>query len=89
MSNGEHGPANAPCCYDCGLPYSDDGFADLVVDHGVWAKISPTGDEGGLLCPTCMVRAATREGVQATARFMSGPFACNLEAIKNVERETA
>lgn len=39
-----------------------------------WKKISPTGDYGGLLCPTCMVRAAVRVGVRSEARFCSGPF---------------
>lgn len=62
-------------CYDCGIPYSDDGFCDLVVPHDVWAKISPTGDENGLLCPTCMVRRATRLGLENVhAVFRSGPF---------------
>lgn len=61
-------------CGDCGLPYGDDGFHDLVVPDDVWAKISPTGDENGLLCPTCMVRAAHRAGVETRAVFRSGPF---------------
>lgn len=65
-------------CHDCGLPYSDPGFADLVVPNEVWAKISPTGDEGGLLCPTCMVRRAEKAGFDVAtvpAQFRSGPFA--------------
>lgn len=61
-------------CMDCGLPYGDPGFADLFVPHDVWAKISPTGDEGGILCPTCMVRAAVKAGVETSAIFRSGPF---------------
>ena len=66
-----------PECYDCGLDYNDSGFADLVVPHDVWNNaISPTGDEGGLLCPTCMVRAAVRSGLnEVRAVFRSGPFA--------------
>jgi hypothetical protein len=63
-------------CYDCGLPYSDPGFADLVVPAGFWALISPTGDEGGLLCPTCLVRAAAKADLQHVAcEFRSGPLA--------------
>ena len=61
-------------CYDCGLSYSDPGFADLVVPHEVWMCISPTGNEGGLFCPTCLIRAlqvAGFEGVRAI--FRSGP----------------
>lgn len=61
-------------CYGCGLPYDDDGFCDVVVPNDVWAKISPTGDEGGLLCPTCIVRAAQRAGVKCKAMWCSGPF---------------
>lgn len=62
-------------CYDCGLPYDDPGFADLVVPNDVWAAIGPTGHEGGLLCPTCLVRAAVKAGVdRVTAVFRSGPF---------------
>lgn len=64
-------------CYDCGLPYTDSGFADLVVPHDVWRRISPTGNEGGLLCPTCLVRAASVAGVQCRAVFRSGPFCEN------------
>lgn len=71
-------------CFDCGLPYSDPGFADLVVAHEVWAKISPTGHDGGLLCPTCMVRAAVRAGVaDVKAAFRSGPFSENAAALRS------
>lgn len=62
-------------CYDCGLPYNDPGFADLVVPHDVWARMTPTGHGGGLLCPTCMVRRAHNAGLEnVPARFRSGPF---------------
>lgn len=57
-------------CADCGLPYEDNGFVDLVVPHKVWNEVlSPTGDEGGLLCPTCLCRAAVRAGIQCEASF--------------------
>lgn len=61
-------------CMDCGLPYADPGFQDLVVPDDVWKKISPTGHEGGLLCPTCIVRACAKAGIETTARFTSGPL---------------
>ncbi len=68
-------PLTAANCHGCGLPYDDPGFADLVVSNDVWSQISPTGDEGGLLCPTCMVRAAAKAGLTRTrAIFRSGPF---------------
>jgi hypothetical protein len=68
-------PSPPASCQGCGLEYSDPGFADLVVPDGVWEKISPTGNHGGLLCPTCMVRRAEQRGLQnVRAVFRSGPF---------------
>lgn len=76
-------------CLDCGLPYNDPGFADLVVPHDVWAKISPTKDENGLLCPTCMVRAAAKAGVETVATFRSGPFAGSSGLLSELSRRDA
>jgi hypothetical protein len=63
-------------CYDCGRRYGNEhGFPDLVVSNETWIMISPTGDEGGLLCPSCMCRRAADLGIEnAPAKFMSGPF---------------
>lgn len=61
-------------CYDCKLDYGDDGFQDLTVSNDVWRRISPTGDDGGLLCPTCLVRALVREGITTEGAFASGPI---------------
>lgn len=77
-------------CYDCGLPYGDPGFADLVVPNEAWLAMSPTGHEGGLLCPTCMVRAATVAGLDVMAVFRSGPFANAAESAEaRLERAEA
>lgn len=64
------------CCLDCGRKYGNEyGFPDLVVPDDVWLKISPTGDEGGLLCPSCMCRRAVDAGLEnILAVFRSGPF---------------
>jgi len=64
------------CCLDCGRKYGDEfGFPDLVVSPDVWKIISPTGDEGGLLCPSCMCRRAADAGLSnIPAVFRSGPF---------------
>ena len=71
-------------CYDCGRRYGDKyGFPDLVVPHEIWKQISPTGDEGGLLCPSCMCRRAYEAGIETWAWFMSGPF--HPEAARNPE----
>lgn len=66
-------------CYDCHRPYGDEhGFPDLIVPDDVWLMISPTGDFGGVLCPSCICKrlydAGFRHGVEG--RFMSGPL-CN------------
>lgn len=62
-------------CFDCGRRYGDEhGFCDLVIPNEVWSKLSPSGNEGGLLCPSCMVKRAHDAGVICPAVFMSGPF---------------
>lgn len=62
-------------CHDCDRPYGDEhGFPDLVVPHAVWRAISPTGDDGGLLCPSCICRRLHEAGIITTGRFTSGPL---------------
>lgn len=69
-----HRPYGA--CYDCGRRYGEEfGFPDLMVPTEVWKQISPTGTEGGLLCPCCIVRRCVFLGIETEARWMSGPFA--------------
>lgn len=63
-------------CHDCGRPYGDaHGFPDLVVPDHVWKQISPAGDDGGLLCPSCMCARAANLNIECEAVFRSGPFA--------------
>ncbi len=63
-------------CYDCGRAYGNEyGFPDLIVPDELWERISPTGDRGGLLCPSCICRRAYDAGINnGRAEFMSGPF---------------
>lgn len=62
-------------CLDCGRRYGDEhGFPDLIVPHDAWARIIPTGHEGGLLCPSCLCARAQAAGVECRAVFRSGPF---------------
>lgn len=61
-------------CEDCGRNYADDGFQDLVLPNDVWAKISSTGDENGLLCPSCIVARCVKAGIECKAMWRSGPF---------------
>jgi len=61
-------------CYDCNRPYGDGGFPDLVLPNDVWAAISPTGDEGGMLCPSCICKRLADRGFEnVPAVFRSGP----------------
>ena len=62
-------------CYDCGRQYGDQyGFPDLIIPHWVWVRISPTGDEGGMLCPSCICGRLHKAGITCEAAFMSGPI---------------
>jgi hypothetical protein len=62
-------------CFDCERPYGNEhGFPDLVIQNDIWARISPTGDEGGLLCPSCICKRLYDAGIkEVEAAFMSGP----------------
>jgi hypothetical protein len=64
----------APSCHDCGEAYGSPRFPDLVLPHAMWARISPSGDENGLLCPNCMCARAEAAGIECRAVFRSGPF---------------
>ena len=45
-------------CYDCKRPYSDGTWpGDMLIQDSLWLDISPTGHEGGILCPSCIVKA--------------------------------
>lgn len=62
-------------CFDCERPYDDDGFQDLLVQKSIWKIISPTGHEGSLLCPSCMIQRIVKAGLQdVPAVFVSGPL---------------
>lgn len=60
-------------CFDCGLPYSDDRFWDLVIDDAAWKQIAPI-DGDGLLCPNCICRRLHQRGIECNGRFTSGPL---------------
>lgn len=63
-------------CYDCARPYGDEhGFPDLVIPSAVWRRISPTGDDGGLLCPSCICARLHKAGIsRVPGAFLSGPI---------------
>jgi hypothetical protein len=62
-------------CHDCARPYgAAHGFPDLIVPYEAWQRISPTGDDGGLLCPSCLCKRLHDAGIVCEAAFMSGPI---------------
>lgn len=80
-------PDDGPICNDCRRPYGDEyGFPDLVLPNDVWKKISPSGGDGGLLCPSCMCARATALGLKdVLAVFQSGPFAAPDDGWRPIE----
>jgi hypothetical protein len=62
-------------CFDCQRPYGEEhGFPDLVIPFWAWEKISPTGDDGGFLCPSCICRRLHEGHIRCEGAFMSGPL---------------
>lgn len=62
-------------CHDCSRPYGDEhGFPDLIIPYDAWRRISPTGDDGGLLCPSCICKRLHAAGITCEGAFVSGPI---------------
>lgn len=62
-------------CDDCGRLYGDEhGFPDLIVPYSAWRRISPSGDDGGMLCPSCICARLFKAGITCEGAFMSGPI---------------
>lgn len=67
-------------CFDCREPYGSPRFPDLVIPDSVWRLISPSKDDGGLLCPTCILGRLTAAGITTVGCFTSGPIQSVTEA---------
>lgn len=73
-------PAGRVGCHDCGRPYGDEhGFPDLVIPDSAWRAISPKGNDGGLLCPSCICKRLHDRGIRCAGAFTSGPMQCVTE----------
>lgn len=59
-------------CDGCGLGYGSDGWIECIVPDEVWRQISPTHDEGSLLCITCIARAVKRLGLSDVPVRLTG-----------------
>jgi len=75
-------------CADCARPYgTETGFPDLIIPLDIWRQISPTGDEGGLLCPGCICGRLERRGFSdIPGAFMSGPIRSQTREAMNALR---
>jgi hypothetical protein len=61
-------------CEDCRRLYGDEyGFPDLIIPYDAWEQITSSGDEGGLLCPSCICKRLHDKGIRCEGAFMSGP----------------
>lgn len=71
-----YAPLPSVGCAGCGRPYGDvHGFPDMLIPDDVWRQISPDGDEGGLLCPSCICERVEALGLTNVPHvFTSGPF---------------
>jgi hypothetical protein len=75
-------------CHDCNRPYGNEhGFPDLIIPYEIWKQITPTSDDGGLLCPSCICKRLHDGGFsRIPAAFMSGPILSVTEATMNALR---
>lgn len=73
-------------CEDCKRPYGSGGFPDLIIPYWAWKRISPTGDDGGLLCPSCICKRLHDKGLKCEGAFMSGPIISVSSPTMNVLR---
>lgn len=86
-------PESIARCDDCARPYgAEHGFPDLVIAYEYWIQISPTGDDGGLLCPCCMLQRLHAKGITCRGALMGGAVQTitpgemhTLRRIENVE----
>jgi hypothetical protein len=70
-----HAAQGSASCHDCARPYGHEhGFPDLIIPYWAWKQISPSGDDGGLLCPSCICKRLDAAGINCEGAFMSGPI---------------
>ena len=77
-------------CQDCQRPYgAEHGFPDLIIPFDAWKLISPSSDDGGLLCPSCICARLHKAGIRCEGAFMSGPIESvsyhTMSALRRVE----
>jgi len=63
-------------CYDCGRPYGEDDWIEAIIPDEIWNAISPTGNQGGILCIGCMAKRLKQAGFYNVPVWLCGtePF---------------
>jgi len=59
-------------CYDCGLEYGGDAWIEAVIPDKVWEVISPSHNQGGILCISCIARRLTEYGFKNIPIWLCG-----------------
>jgi len=77
-------------CEDCNRPYGyEHGFPDFVIPYDAWKRISTSGDDSGLLCPSCICQRLHDKGIRCEGAFTSGPIISvsesTMSALRRVE----
>jgi len=84
-------------CYDCGLKYGGDAWIEAIIPDKIWDEISPTGDQGGILCISCIARRLKQMGYRdipvwlcgtEPLRAMTGHSDENVDILRNWDRPT-
>ena len=59
-------------CYDCGLEYGESAWIEAIIPDKVWIEISPTENEGGILCISCISKRLTKKGFKNVPVWLCG-----------------
>jgi hypothetical protein len=74
-------------CYDCGRDYGGEhSYPDLIIPFWAWKQITPSTDDAGLLCPTCICLRLQERGIRCVGAFVSGPIDSITETQMNILR---
>lgn len=71
-------------CYDCGKEYGGDDWIEAIIPDKIWNKISPTKNQGGILCISCIARRLKKAGYDNVPVFL-----CGTEPLKAIEGDPA
>lgn len=59
-------------CYDCGREYGGPGWIEAVIPDAIWAEISPTHNDGGILCISCIAERLEKRGLHHVPVWLCG-----------------